>query len=184
MTSQQKWGSRPKRKGLASSEWWEQIPPAQNSAPSKDPTIVCVCVCVYVCVCVCVVAQSCLTPCDPTDCNPLDFSVPVMFQARIPEWIAFATPGHLTQGLNPSFLHHLLWQADSVPLSHLGSPFNPECKVKIFCEKKRKFITSRASWKKSFMKTALQAGSKRPPVDMQKYNGNQGMEPLAGRWKA
>lgn len=28
-------GSRPKRMGLASSKWWEQIPPAQNPAPRK-----------------------------------------------------------------------------------------------------------------------------------------------------
>ena len=29
----------------------------------------------------------------------------------------------LTQGLNPSLLRPLHWQADFLPLSHLGSPF-------------------------------------------------------------
>ena len=29
-----------------------------------------------------------------------------------------------TQGLNQNFLHHLYWQADSLPLSHQGSPFS------------------------------------------------------------
>ena len=37
-------------------------------------------------VCVCVSAQSCLTLCDPMDCNPPDSSVCGIFQARILEW--------------------------------------------------------------------------------------------------
>ena len=44
--------------------------------------------CVYVCVCVC--AQSCLTLCDPTDCNPPGSSVHGIFQARVLEWGAIA----------------------------------------------------------------------------------------------
>ena len=56
-----------------------------------------------VCVCVCVVAQSCLTPCDPMDCNPLDFSVLVMFQARIPEWIAICYSRRSDPGIEPKF---------------------------------------------------------------------------------
>ena len=43
------------------------------------------CVCVHVCMCVCVkVTQSC-----PTLCDPMDYKVPGIFQARIPEWVAF-----------------------------------------------------------------------------------------------
>ena len=34
------------------------------------------------------VAQSCLTPCDPTDCSPLGSSVHRILQARILEWVA------------------------------------------------------------------------------------------------
>ena len=38
-------------------------------------------------VCVCLVAQSCLTLCDPMDCNLPDSSVHGILQARILEWI-------------------------------------------------------------------------------------------------
>ena len=40
-----------------------------------------------VCVCVCV-AQSCLTLCDPMDCNVSGSSVHRMSQARRLEWVA------------------------------------------------------------------------------------------------
>ena len=32
--------------------------------------------------------QSCLTPCDPVDCNPPGFSVHGILQTRILQWIA------------------------------------------------------------------------------------------------
>ena len=35
--------------------------------------------------------QYCLTLCNPIDCNPLDFSVHGIFQARILEWVAMAS---------------------------------------------------------------------------------------------
>ena len=35
-----------------------------------------------------VVAQSCLTLCDPMDCNLPDFSIHGILQARILEWVA------------------------------------------------------------------------------------------------
>ena len=36
------------------------------------------------------VAQSCPTLCDPIDCSLLGFSVHVIFQARVLEWIAIS----------------------------------------------------------------------------------------------
>ena len=65
--------------------------------------------------------QSCLTLCDPMDCGPLGSSVHEILQARILEWVVISSSREIfpTQGLNPCLLH---WQADSLPLSHLGSP--------------------------------------------------------------
>ena len=78
--------------------------------------------------CACSVAQSCLTLCNPMDCSPsvssvMEFSHGI-FQARILEWVAiFLLQGIFpTQGSNPHLLHLLHWQADSLPLHHLGSP--------------------------------------------------------------
>ena len=67
------------------------------------------------------VAQSCPTLCDPTYCSPPGSSVHGILQARILEWVAISfsrgssQPRDQTQGLL-----HLL--ADSLPLSHQGSP--------------------------------------------------------------
>ena len=61
------------------------------------------------------VAQSCLTLCDP-----MDYTVHGIFQARILEWVAFLLQGIFpTQGSNPSLLHcgWILYQ-----LRHQGSP--------------------------------------------------------------
>ena len=67
------------------------------------------------------VAQSCLTL-----CNPVDYTVQGILQARILEWVAVpfsrvSNPGYRfpTQGLNPGLLHcrWILYQ-----LSHQGSP--------------------------------------------------------------
>ena len=47
--------------------------------------------------------QSCPTLCDPMDCNPPGSSVCWILQARILEWIAFPTPGDLTdRGIEPA----------------------------------------------------------------------------------
>ena len=55
------------------------------------------------------------------DCSPPGSSVHGISQARILEWVAisFSRGSFPTQGLNLSLLH---WQADSLPLSHQGSP--------------------------------------------------------------
>ena len=48
------------------------------------------------------VAQSCLTLCDPMDCNLIGSSVHGIFQARILEWVPFPSPGHLPDpGIEP-----------------------------------------------------------------------------------
>ena len=69
------------------------------------------------------VTQSCLTLCDPMDCNPSDPSVHEIFQARILEWLAIPPPEDLPdQRLNLRLLQFLHWQVDSLLLNHLGSP--------------------------------------------------------------
>ena len=62
--------------------------------------------------------------CDPMDCSPLGSSIYGILQARIlePVAISFSREIFPTQGSNPRLLHLLQWQADSVPLSHQGSP--------------------------------------------------------------
>ena len=78
--------------------------------------------------------------CDPMDCSPPGFSVHEIFQAMILEWVAVSYPRGIfpTQGSNPHLLH---WQADSLPLSHQGSPAYCLC---IF-----------VSWNKSLVKQWL-----------------------------
>ena len=78
----------------------------------------------------CSVAQSCLILCDPMDCSPLG-----SFAMRFPRqefWseLPFLSPGDFpTQGSYPGLLHLLQWQADSLPLSHLGSPEKSQVQV-------------------------------------------------------
>ena len=55
-----------------------------------------------------------------TQRSPSSFSVTGISQARILEWVAICFPEDLPNpGIQPDLLH---WQADSLPLSHLGSP--------------------------------------------------------------
>ena len=66
------------------------------------------------------VSQSCLTLWDPVDCSPPHSLVHGISLARILEWVNISFSGDLPDPWsNP---HLLLWQADSLPLSHLGSP--------------------------------------------------------------
>ena len=73
----------------------------------------------------CMHTQSCLTLCDTMDCSLSGSSVDGISQARILEWVANSFSGRIfpTQGSNLCLLHLLHWQADSLPLSHLGSPW-------------------------------------------------------------
>ena len=76
--------------------------------------------------------------CDPMDYNPPGSFVHGIFQARILEWVAISfllQRSFLIQGSNPCLLHFLHWQADSLPLSHLGSPghiYQYLCCISIF----------------------------------------------------
>ena len=69
----------------------------------------------------CLVAKLCLTLCDPMGCSLPGSSIHGISQARILEWVViFLLHGIFSsQGAN---LHLLRWQADSLPLSHQGSP--------------------------------------------------------------
>ena len=71
--------------------------------------------------CCCSVAKSCLTPYDPVDCTACQgSSVHWISQARILEWVAIPSSGDLPDsGMEPV---SPAWQADSLPLSHQGSP--------------------------------------------------------------
>ena len=81
---------------------------------------VCVCVCVRACERVYACAQLCPTLCEPLDCP--GSSVYKIFRARILESVVISySRVSPTQGLNPHILHLLHWQADSLPLRHLGS---------------------------------------------------------------
>ena len=56
-------------------------------------------------------------------CSPLGSSVLGIFQARILEWVAIPSPGDLpSPGIKQRLFCLLHWQADSLSLSHLGSP--------------------------------------------------------------
>ena len=71
----------------------------------------------------CSVAQSCPTLCNSTDCTLSDSSVHRLFQAEILEWVAISySRGSSQPGSNPHLLCFLHWKADSLPLSHRGSP--------------------------------------------------------------
>ena len=60
-------------------------------------------------------SQSCLTPCDP-----MDYTVHGILQARIPEWVAFPSPGELPNpGIEP---RSPALQADSLPAEPQGKP--------------------------------------------------------------
>ena len=73
---------------------------------------------------VCSVVQSCLTLFSPTDCSPPASSVHGTFQARILEWVAISFSRGSSQPRDQT--HPLHWQVDSLPLCHLGKPYDKE----------------------------------------------------------
>ena len=82
--------------------------------------------CVYLYVCVQgvlrLVSQSCPTLCSPMHCSMPGSSVHATFQARISERVAISYSRASSRLRNPTCvsLHFLCWQADSLPLHHLG----------------------------------------------------------------
>ena len=66
--------------------------------------------------------QSCLTLCDPMDCNPPGSSVHGILQ--ILEWVAmpFSRGSSQPQGSNPHLLCLLHWQVGFLPLASPGKP--------------------------------------------------------------
>ena len=69
---------------------------------------------------------------DPMDCSPPGSSVHGIFQARILEQVAISYSRGIfpTQESNQCLLNLLHWQADSLPLSHLGAePCTPNLTV-------------------------------------------------------
>ena len=71
----------------------------------------------------CSVIQLCPTFCDPMDCSPPGFSVHRISQAKILVCCHILLQGiFLTPKSNLSLLYVLHWQANSLPLSHVGSP--------------------------------------------------------------
>ena len=61
--------------------------------------------------------------CDLMDCSPPGSSVHGILQARVLQWVPMPSSRDLPNpGIEPTSLVSLNWQADSLPLSHLGSP--------------------------------------------------------------
>ena len=69
-------------------------------------------------------AQSCLTLCDPTDCNPPGSSIHGVLQSGILEWVAlFYSRGSSNPGIETESLASPASQVDSLPRSNLRTPF-------------------------------------------------------------
>ena len=81
----------------------------------------------------CSVAQLCPPFCDPMDCSSPSSSVHGIFQARILEWVAiYSSRGSSqTRDRTPVSCFSLHWQANSLLLSHLGSPVYPKARGNI-----------------------------------------------------
>ena len=73
------------------------------------------------CCAVCLVTQSCLTLCDPMDCNPSGSSVHGIFQERILEWLAIFFSRRSSQPRGWTCVS-CVGKLILLPLSHLRSP--------------------------------------------------------------
>ena len=91
-----------------------------------------------------VCAQSCLTLCDPMDCNPPGSSVYEIFQARIPERFAISCSRGSFQPRDEICISCIfcIGRQNSLPLLHLGRPVMMEeealkiNKISFWCLKK------------------------------------------------
>ena len=92
------------------------------------------------------VAQSCLTLCDPMDCNLPGSSVHGIFQVRILEWVAISSSKGSSQPRDQTCLSLRLlhWQLDSL----LSEPFCLVSDSKLF---------SKESWSSSFFFPSVSA---------------------------
>ena len=81
---------------------------------------VCMCVCVCVCVCVCSVMSYSAIPWTIACQAPLSMEFPGKNTEVGCHFLLQRI--FVTQGSNPCLLHLLRWQANSLPLYHLGSP--------------------------------------------------------------
>ena len=107
--------------------------PPYASCASMCVLCVCVCLCRPPCVFSplrpsCTVAQSCLTLCDPMDCNPLGSSIHGVFQSRMLEWIAISSSRGSFWPSDPTCIsgvfcidrwilyHWATWEALSLPI--------------------------------------------------------------------
>ena len=130
--------------------------------PNMISTLMCACVYTHV------LTHSCPILCHPIDCSP---QVPLSMEfSRQEYWNRLPFPTlqgtFLTQGLNPYLLHPLHWQADSLPLCHLGRPSYPNRYYQIVTNKcKVKILTSDGN----------EALWQRPELNSQKC-GTEGME--------
>ena len=82
-------------------------------------------ICLYIhCCCCCLVSQSCYILWESMDCCPLGSSVHGIFQARILEWVAISFSSGSSQPRDQTHVSCISrhWQADSLLLSHYGSP--------------------------------------------------------------
>ena len=64
-------------------------------------------------VCCCLAVQSCLTLCNPIDCNPPDSSVHGISQARILEWVAISFSRGSSQPRDRTHIHLLCFSCVS-----------------------------------------------------------------------
>ena len=89
----------------------------------KHPCILRMIVCILLCVRVRSVAKCFQLFATPWTV-PMRLLCPWIPQAKILQWVAISSSRgiFLTQGSNQSLLSLRQWQADSLPLSHLGSP--------------------------------------------------------------
>ena len=94
-------------------DWMRPIQVLESPASLKVSWIKCCCCC-------CSVTKLCLTFCDPMNYSLPGSSVHRISQARILEWVAMpSSSGSSDPGIEPM---SSAWQADSLPLSHLGNP--------------------------------------------------------------
>ena len=72
-------------------------------------------------------AQWCLTPWDPTDCSPPGSSVLGFSRQEYWRGLWCSPPEDLPDpGMAPPVFYVSFWQAGSLPLHHLGSPFSAQ----------------------------------------------------------